>query len=68
MAFRFPPIPDSGMRWFYFVADSPDAVPGDAISLYATARAEDMHAQRYEDGLPAQGSLVMSLEYNGETT
>src|SRR5205823_12218452 len=68
VAFRFPPIPDSGMRWFYFVADSPDAVPGDAISLYATARAEDMHAQRYEDGLPAQGSLVMSLEYNGETT
>jgi len=68
LAFRFPPIPDSANRWFYFVADSPDAVPGDAISLYATARPEDLHAQRYEDGLPAEDALIMRLEYNGATT
>lgn len=65
VAFRFPPIPDSAGRWFYFVADSPDAVPGDAISLYATHYPEDARAQRYEDGLPAEGSLVMALEFNG---
>jgi len=65
LAFRFPPIPDSTNRWFYFVAESPDAVPGDAISLYATSRAEDLRAQRYEDGLPADGALVMRLEFNG---
>lgn len=64
LAFRFPPIPDSANRWFYFVIDSPDAVPGDAISLYAADRAEDLQAQRYEDGLPADGALVMSLEFN----
>jgi hypothetical protein len=65
VAFRFPPIPDSANRWFYFVADSPDAVPGDAISLYAMSHSEDLKAQRYEDGLPAHSSLVMSLEFNG---
>jgi hypothetical protein len=65
VAFRFPPIPDSAGRWFYFVADSPDAVPGDAVSLYAISRAQDLQAQRYEDGLPSEGSLVMRLEFNG---
>ncbi|MEO8288343.1 MAG: glycosyltransferase [Chloroflexota bacterium] len=65
VAFRFPPIADSANRWFYFVADSPDAVPGDAISLYAGDRLEGLTAQRYEDGLPAEGCIVMSVEYNG---
>jgi Glycosyl transferases group 1 len=65
VAFRFPPVPDSANRWFYFVADSPDGASGDAVSLYAVSRVEDMAAQRYEDGLPAEGSLLMSLEYNG---
>ena len=65
VAFRFPPVPDSAGRWFYFVADSPDGVSGDAVSLYAVSRIEDMAGQRYEDGLPAEGSLLMSLEYNG---
>jgi GT2 family glycosyltransferase/glycosyltransferase involved in cell wall biosynthesis len=64
LAFRFMPIPDSAGRWFYFVADSPDGVPGDAISLYAAPYAEDLQAQRYEDGLPADGALVMALEFN----
>jgi hypothetical protein len=65
LAFRFPPIPDSANRWFYFVADSPDAVEGDSISLYAVSRPEGFVGQRYEDGLPATGSLQMRLEYNG---
>src|SRR5262249_1786478 len=33
LAFRFPPIERSANHWFYFVADSPDGAPGDAISL-----------------------------------
>lgn len=64
LAFRFPPIPDSAGRWFYFVIDSPDGVAGDAVSLYAASYAEDLQAQRYEDGLPSDGALVMSLEFN----
>jgi hypothetical protein len=65
IAFRFPPLPDSANRWFYFVADSPDGVPGDAVSMYATPRDEKLVAQRYEDGVPAEGSLVVALEFNG---
>ena len=65
LAFRFPPIPNSANRWFYFIADSPDGVPGDAVTLFATNHPEGIEAQRYEDGLPADGALVMSLEYNG---
>ena len=38
LAFRFTPIPDSANRWFYFVAESPDGAPGDAITLWATMR------------------------------
>jgi len=34
IAFRFPPIKDSANRWFYFVAESPDGAPGDAITLW----------------------------------
>ncbi len=64
LAFRFPPLPGSEGRWFYFAADSPDGVPGDAISLYAASHAEDIQAQRYEDGLPASGALIMILEFN----
>jgi hypothetical protein len=64
LAFRFPPMPDSANRWLYFVADSPDGVSGDAISMYAAPYAEHLQAQRYEDGLPADGVLVMTLEFN----
>jgi hypothetical protein len=66
LAFRFPPIPDSANRWFYFVAESPDGAPGDAVSFWAApGGSAALRAQRYEDGLPSGGELVMSLEFNG---
>jgi hypothetical protein len=68
IALRFPPLEDSAGRWYYFSAESPDAVPGDALSLYAVPVAEAINAQRYEDGLPAPGALLMKLEYYGEPT
>jgi hypothetical protein len=64
---RFPPIRDWAGRSFYFLAVSPDGVPGDATSLRGTSRAGDLRAQRYDDGIPASGYLVMSLEYNEVT-
>jgi hypothetical protein len=66
IALRFPPLEDSAGRWYYFSAESPDAVPGDAISLYAVRSSAGLPAQRYEDGLPAPGTLLMKLEYYGE--
>ncbi len=67
LALRFPSVAGSAGRWFYFVAESPDGAPGDAITLRATSTANGIPGQRYEDGVPAGGSLVMSLEYNGIT-
>ncbi len=64
LAFRFPPMADSEGRWLYFVAESPDGVPGDAVSLWATTQAGPTPARRYEDGLPAGGFLVMELEFD----
>jgi hypothetical protein len=66
VALRFPPLEDSAGRWYYFSAESPDAVPGDAISLYALPSGQDTRGQRYEDGLPAPGAIQMKLEFNGE--
>ncbi|HET9495796.1 MAG TPA: glycosyltransferase, partial [Chloroflexia bacterium] len=68
VALRFPVLDDSAGRWYHFSAESPDAVPGDAVSLYAVPTAQGVHAQRYEDGLPAPGALQMKLEFNGERT
>jgi hypothetical protein len=66
LAFRFPPIERSANKWFYFVADSPNAAPGDALTLWATSRPPaNIAVQRYEDGLPASGALVVGLEFNG---
>ncbi|HET6313631.1 MAG TPA: glycosyltransferase, partial [Chloroflexia bacterium] len=65
LTLRFPPLRDSAGRSFYFLAESPDGVPGDAISLRGTTQAGNLRAQRYDDGIPASGYLVMSLEYNG---
>ena len=65
VTFRFPPISGTANRWLYFVAESPDGVPGDAVTLWATDRSDRIEGQRYEDGLPASGHLVLSLEFNG---
>jgi hypothetical protein len=67
LLFRFEPIRDSANRWFYFVADSPDAAPGDAVTFWATPSSDLNGGQRYEDGLPAAGSLVLGFEFNGVT-
>lgn len=68
IAFRFPPIKDAANKWFYFVAESPDGAPGDAVTLWATMQPRgNANLQRYEDGLPAPGSLVLSLEFDGAT-
>jgi hypothetical protein len=65
LTMRFPPIRPSANRWLYFVAESPDGVPGDSVTLWATTRAGGIRGQRYEDGLPAEGALLMTLEFDG---
>jgi hypothetical protein len=62
--FKFAPIADSAGKWFFFVADSPDGVPGDAVTLLADAAPPPSGGQRYEDGLPARGSLRVTPVYD----
>ena len=61
----FPRIEASAGKWFYFVAESPDGVPGDAITLLGSDRLEHLNGQRYEDGLPANGALLLDIEVDG---
>jgi glycosyltransferase involved in cell wall biosynthesis len=61
----FPRISGSEGKWFYLVAESPDGAPGDAVTLWATDRIEGLAGQRYEDGLPATGALVLRIEADG---
>ena len=65
IVFRFEPLEDSENRWLYFVAELPDGAPGDAVTLWAAFDSSpEPKGQRYEDGLPAEGSLVFSLEFS----
>ncbi|MEO6458369.1 MAG: glycosyltransferase, partial [Chloroflexia bacterium] len=66
LLFRFPPIADSWNKWFYLVAECPDGVPGDAVTLLASTRPGPIKGQRYEDGLPANGSLLIDLGFVGD--
>jgi hypothetical protein len=61
----FPRISGSEGKWFYLVAESPDGAPGDAVTLWGTDRIEGLAGQRYEDGLPATGALVIRIEADG---
>jgi hypothetical protein len=61
--FRFPPIPDSAGRSFYFVAAAPDSVPGDAVTFWARPATADSPSGRYEDGTPSSGNLIYRLVY-----
>jgi GT2 family glycosyltransferase len=61
----FPRLSGTEGRWFYLVAESPDGAPGDAVSRWATDRIEGLAGQRYEDGLPAAGALLIELEMDG---
>ncbi|HUP28010.1 MAG TPA: hypothetical protein VM409_06215, partial [Chloroflexia bacterium] len=62
--FSFPIIVDSWNKWFYIMAECPGGVPGDAVTLLATKSRGALQGQRYEDGLPAGGSLLIGLEFS----
>jgi GT2 family glycosyltransferase/glycosyltransferase involved in cell wall biosynthesis len=64
---RFPRMSGSEGRWFYLVAESPDGAPGDAVTLWGADQVEGLAGQRYEDGLPASGALIVRIEVDGGT-
>ncbi len=65
LVFRFPPQLDSAGRSYYLMVTAPDAVPGDAITLWARPGRPGTAGGRYEDGVPTPGALVYRLLYDG---
>ena len=62
---RFVFQPQSGSRGktFYFCLESPESVPGDAITLWAYHRADLLDAKVYRNGRPRGGQLVFGTFY-----
>lgn len=63
VSFTFAPLPESGGRSYYFVIESPESVPGDAITLWAYRDAKVPGAALERNGRAINGHLVFGLFY-----
>jgi len=61
--FRFPPIPDSQGRSFYFLFESTTSKPGDAITLWHNPDDVYPDGQIYIQGKPQSGDMVFKTFY-----
>ncbi len=61
--FKFPKISDSANKTYYFFIDSPDSIPGNAITIWASK--EDVYPQgsEYIDSKPVNGDLAFKAYY-----
>lgn len=60
-SFIFDPIPDSQGKPYYFFIESPDSVPGNAITLYAQEADTYLNGSAYRNGQPVPGDLVFTV-------
>jgi hypothetical protein len=63
VSFAFTPLTDSGGKSYYFVIESPESVPGDAITLWAYRDADVPGAELEWNGRTISGHLVFGLFY-----
>ena len=56
----FPSIPDSSNKSYYFWIESPQASPGNAISLYINEEDNYSGGTAYQDGKAVPGDIVFS--------
>ena len=61
--FRFPPIPDSEGRSFYFFFESPTSRAGDAITMYHTPNDVYVDGQMVIEGEPQGGDLAFKTSH-----
>ena len=66
--FAFAPQPDSGGKAYYFCIESPEAIAGDAITLWAYCEADAPGVSLYRNGRAGRGHLVFGLFYRDEQT
>ena len=63
--FKFAPIPDSKGKSYFFALESPQSVPGDAITIWHEP--EDIYDEgaMYVNGQPTNGDLAFRAYYGG---
>ncbi len=63
--FKFAPIPDSKGKSYFFALESPQSVPGDAITIWHEP--EDVYDEgaMYVNGQPTNGDLAFRTYYGG---
>jgi hypothetical protein len=62
----FPPIANSEGRSFYFQIESPEATPGNAITVYANERDQYLDGSAYRNGQVVRGDLAVTA-YSRQT-
>ncbi len=60
-SFIFDPIPNSRGKSYYFLIESPEAVPDNAITLYAQEADLYLNGSAYRNGQPVPGDLVFTI-------
>lgn len=61
--FTFPRIPDSAGKTFFFYLDSPESVPGDAITIGSKGGDPYANGTAYLNGLPTEQDLTFVARY-----
>jgi hypothetical protein len=56
----FPPLPDSGGKSYYFYIESPEGMPGDAITVYANVYDQYPDGGAYLNGQAVAGDLAFT--------
>lgn len=56
----FRPLPDSRGRSYFFYIESPEATPGNAITVYANAHDQYPDGTAYRNGQPVDGDLAFT--------
>jgi glycosyltransferase involved in cell wall biosynthesis len=63
VSFVFNPLPESKEKSFYFYMDSPESVPGDAITAWAYSQVELPEFTLYRNHRKQKGQLIFGLFY-----
>lgn len=61
--FQFPPVEDSGGKRFRFTLEPLQGSPGNAITIWYTARNAYKSGEYLVDGRPSSGDLTLKVEY-----
>lgn len=65
-SFAFKAQPDSSSRSYYFYLESPESIPGDAITLWAYRDVDLPEVQLYRNGRASKGQLIFGTYYQDE--